>query len=653
MAKAKSRYVPALDGMRALAVLAVIAYHMNMKWALGGLLGVTMFFVLSGYLITGLLIKEYDETGTISLKGFWLRRVRRIIPAVLFAVIGIAFLCTIFNHALLTKMRPDVLPTLFFVNNWWQIVHDVSYFQALGDPSPLTHFWSLAIEEQFYLVWPLVLIVCMKFGVSRSAMTKGTAVLAALSVIEMIVLFDPAQDPSRVYYGTDTRAFSLLIGALLAFVWPYQELTEKAGEDMSPRGRLIFNLVGVAGVVGLLAMVAFTNGFEPFIYRGGLLLCSLLTAVTIAVLVHPISWISKVFQLAPFVWIGKCSYSMYLWHYPIILLMTSSNLVGEAPIWLRLVQLAVIFGVSAFSYYVVENPIRHGAIGDWLGRLGNREFTVGEWVSAHLVPVVVSAAFVLVAIGGLIFVPDTQSVNVDAIQAGQDNEESADVSAIAEEQQESFDILLIGDSVVAALDGYGVFYDEFPFGHVDGSVGRQFSEAADLYKQYEEAGLVGDVVVFALGTNGYVQDSDADALVQAVGDKRIWLVNTRTSADYMEASNAAIQRCVDKYDNVYLIDWYTLSATYGEDIFDGDGTHLTVDGCQIYADMILEATKDSLPERSRDPQAARAEKEKLEREQAAADQAQDGSSDDSADSSQDDESGESGESGDAAADDEA
>ena len=183
MAQAKSRYVPALDGMRALAVLAVIAYHMGMKWALGGLLGVTMFFVLSGYLITGLLIKEYDETGTISLSNFWLRRVRRIIPAVVFAVLGIAFLCTIFNHALLTKMRPDVIPTLLFFNNWWQIIHEVSYFQALGDPSPITHFWSLAIEEQFYLVWPVVLLICMKFGVRKSTMVQGAGVLAALSVI--------------------------------------------------------------------------------------------------------------------------------------------------------------------------------------------------------------------------------------------------------------------------------------------------------------------------------------------------------------------------------------------------------------------------------------------------------------------------------------
>ena len=232
-------YVPALDGLRAFAVLAVIAYHMKASWAPGGLLGVTMFFVLSGYLITGLLIREYQKSGTISLSNFWLRRVRRIIPAVVFAVLGTGLLCTLFDHALLTKMRPDVIPTLLFVNNWWQIVHDVSYFAALGDPSPLTHYWSLAIEEQFYLVWPVALLVCMKAGASKKALRTGTIVLAAFSALEMLILFDPSQDPSRVYYGTDTRAFSLLIGAWLSFVWPAGLLSKDVKIEPRLRWRLV------------------------------------------------------------------------------------------------------------------------------------------------------------------------------------------------------------------------------------------------------------------------------------------------------------------------------------------------------------------------------------------------------------------------------
>ena len=515
MARPQTRYVPSLDGLRALAVLAVIAYHMKMSWAPGGLLGVTMFFVLSGYLITGLLLAEYDASGTISLKGFWLRRVRRIVPAIVFAVLGTGMLCTIFDQALLTKMRPDVLPTLLFFNNWWQIFHNVSYFQALGEPSPLTHCWSLAIEEQFYLIWPIALLACMKVGVQRKTMQRGIIVLILLSALEMALLFNPAADPSRVYYGTDTRAFSLLIGALLAFVWPYQKLTERAGAAMSSGGRALFNAIGVAATVGLLLMVAFTNGFEPFIYRGGLVLCSLLTAVAIAVMVHPISLIGKLFALPPFVWIGKRSYSMYLWHYPLILLMTPNNLVGNAPWWLRLVQLAVIFAVSAFSYTFVENPIRHGAIGEFLADLSNRRTSLVGWASTHVITLVASVAVIGVALGGFAFVPDTSSVtNVAAMQAestsggtngGEGSGGDDGQMAASEPVVEPYDMLLIGDSVPASLDGYGVFEKYFPTGHIDAIVGRQFYNAPEVYASYADAGYVGDVVPTQL-----------DAFVQAL-----------------------------------------------------------------------------------------------------------------------------------------
>uniref|UniRef100_UPI003AB27E4B acyltransferase family protein n=1 Tax=Enorma massiliensis TaxID=1472761 RepID=UPI003AB27E4B len=214
----RSRYIPALDGIRTLAVIAVVLYHLNLTWAQGGFLGVTIFFVLSGYLITRLLLAEFEQTDRIDLKRFWVRRVRRLVPATITLVVVVAVLCTIFNHVMLTKMRPDILPSLFFFNNWWQIAQNVSYFDALGDPSPLTHFWSLAIEEQFYVVWPVLLLIMLKLRVKRPWMRRIVVALAAVSAVTMAVLYDPAADPSRVYYGTDTRAFSMLLGAWLAFI---------------------------------------------------------------------------------------------------------------------------------------------------------------------------------------------------------------------------------------------------------------------------------------------------------------------------------------------------------------------------------------------------------------------------------------------------
>lgn len=295
----KSRYIPALDGLRTLAVVAVVLYHLNLTWAQGGLLGVTIFFVLSGYLITRLLLNEVAKTGRIDLKSFWIRRIRRLFPAVVAVVVVTCALCTIFSHVMLTKMRPDILPSLLFFNNWWQIAQDVSYFNALGDPSPLTHFWSLAIEEQFYLVWPPLLLAMVSMHMSKPNTRRVVLGLAAVSAIAMMLLYNPAADPSRVYYGTDTRVFSLLLGAWMAFI---------PDRDLAPV-RLAHRL-GLDRLVGLAAMVALTNGYTAFQYRGGTLLCSILTLMVIAACVQSQGMVARALSAEPLVWVGKRSYSI-------------------------------------------------------------------------------------------------------------------------------------------------------------------------------------------------------------------------------------------------------------------------------------------------------------------------------------------------------
>lgn len=601
-ARPKSRYIPSLDGLRAFAVLSVIAYHMSMPWAKGGLLGVTIFFVLSGYLITSLLVIEFQGTGRIDLPQFWLRRIRRLFPAIVFSVVVIAVLCTIFNHALLTKLRPDVIPSLFFFNNWWQIFHNVSYFDALGAPSPVTHFWSLAIEEQFYLVWPVLLFVLMKLGVKKRTLSIMTLALALLSAIDMAVLFDPHGDPSRVYYGTDTRAFSLLIGAWLAFVWPSNQLGATDSVSIGANARRALDGVGIAAFIGLVLMVAFADGFSPFLYRGGLVLCSVLTAIVIAVLVHPASILGKFWGLSPFVWIGKRSYGIYLWHYPMLLLIIPQSGIVETPWWMLLVALAAIFAISAFSYTFVENPIRHGAIGTLLADIANHRTTLAEWVREHIVPVVAAAALVLIAVGGLIFVPDTsaleggdllkdESAQIGGPTAGALSESAEDVHVASSDAK--LDILMIGDSVsVRAIPN---FQETFPYGAIDAAVNRQLYVGQSIYQTYADQNIVGNVVVFALGTNGVATDEQLDTLIDAVGsDKRIWFINTRSTTSWMAETNDALARAAERHENVSLIDWYNLSASHG-DWFDGDGTHLSANGAQAYVDMVHSAVADYLP----------------------------------------------------------
>lgn len=560
-------------------------------------MGVTMFFVLSGYLITGLLIVEFRTTQHIDLPNFWLRRVRRLVPAIVTVVLVVAVLCTIFNHVLLTKMRPDVLPSLFFFSNWWQIFHNVSYFEAIGSPSPLQHFWSLAIEEQFYLIWPPLLFLLFRMGIDEMPIRRGVLVLAAISTLLMAFMYDPSADPSRVYYGTDTRAFSLLIGAWLAFVWPAGMLNERSGGNLSTTGRLIFDGVGAAALIGVLAMCAFANGYSPLLYRGGILLCSMLTAVVIAVIAHPVSALGKLCALPPLVWIGKRSYGMYLWHYPILLLMTDPNsTTGPNPLWL-LLELAVIVGVSALSYALIENPIRHGAIGRMLDEVRSGEATFGDILYDMRIPGIAFALITAVAIGGLVFVPDESGLkDMEALQqASEEAQVQLEEARSAEVAEHVYDVILIGDSVsVRAIPN---FQETFPNGLIDSAISRQMGEAIDIFDAYEKQGAINDdtIVVFALGTNGPIDSETVNQLLAKVGNRKTYFVNIRSPQTYTDDNNAVLYAAASEHDNVQVIEWAGISSGH-DDWFDGDGTHLTAESAQTYTEMIRDAIGYVTPE---------------------------------------------------------
>jgi peptidoglycan/LPS O-acetylase OafA/YrhL len=375
------RHLPALNGLRGVAVAGVVAYHLQLGWASGGYLGVDLFFVLSGFLITTLLLEEWAGSGRIRLAAFWGRRAKRLLPA-LFLVVAALALYLMFNAWLggpganglvdLSSLRGDAIATLLYVNNWHAIFAGQSYFAQFSAPSPLQHTWSLAIEEQFYLVWPLVLLFvlsrCRRAG--RAWRRPGAALavsLGVLSAVLMAILFTPGTDPTRVYYGTDTRLFDLMAGATIAFL-------AAARPQPNPNARRTLHVAGpvAAVVLGVFWVTAGTATGLPtnFMFEGGFLLCALLAGIVVADarLLDP-GWFGRALSVRPLHFIGTISYGIYLWHWPVIVYLTGAR-TGLSGAGLDLVRIAVTLAVSTASYYLVERPIRQAHLHGWVRRWG-------------------------------------------------------------------------------------------------------------------------------------------------------------------------------------------------------------------------------------------------------------------------------------------
>ena len=613
----KRRYITGLDGIRAIAVIMVLAYHLKLALFKSGFLGVTVFFVLSGYLITGILISEVEEEGTIDLKNFWLRRIRRLVPAVMSMAVVIIFVSAVVNRVIFTKGCKDFLASVLGFNNWWQIFNKVSYFEAAGVPSPFTHCWSLAIETQFYLIYPLILLGIYKLVKSREEgrAKRGllfagvTLLLALISVILMIVLFDPQQDASRVYYGTDTRAFSLLFGALLAILWEYRMVPRRLSASVNM-------VLGSVSFAVLLVMTIAINGSSNFWYRGGQFVGTILTVLVIYTVSGRKTWLSRFLSNPVLKWIGDRSYSIYLWHYPIILLISKGI---KASWWITLIEIVLSVVLAELSYRFIETPIRHGIIGEYLNILRSRPKSRQE--KKRQVQVarrslkVMAGTFVLTVslILCMVFVPkknalDTlQKRETKAKETGKMTEEqlakqkangseSDDTICTADltddEILEGLNLLLIGDSI--AVDVTDDFYEMFPNSVSDTKIGRITSLGKQVLDSYiDEKKWEGEGVIFASLSNSPI-NGELEAIREKIGKNMpLFLTTVRIPHDtFEEESNSKIKKFVEENDHTYLIDWYAASEGHDE-YFDADDTHLLSAGAKAYAKCIKEAVLDA------------------------------------------------------------
>lgn len=640
---ARSRYVGALDGLRVLAILAVLVYHANPSWLPGGYFGVTVFFVITGYLTTLSIEREIGRTGRLDYPRFVLRRVTRLLPSML-AVVGVTtLLCVFLAPNLLPKVKSDAVPALLFVENVFYIVRNVSYFANAGLPSPLTHFWYLGVVMQFYVVWPLVLLGMRKVVRSRRMACGVVGVLVVVSAVLMAVFYDPTGDTARIYYGPDTRAAELLMGGLAALWTGGRGLNlgtiPKLGSRLKNAPAWTCDGLAVACLAGLSVMCFSLNGYSEFAYRGGMLLAAVLTAVLVSCLCRPQSALAHVLGARPVAEAGKRAFAAYLWHYPLLVILNPATRTTELPVWGWALEFLLIFACAEASYRLFEK-------GQGPRELAGRPMPLGL-----AVPQVAFGALGVLCALVLLFVPISaeqtgvptemqqmsaeeqqylaeQQAAAESAQSGE-NGDGSDAAgegdgSQAEPQQDNttFDVsgtyfagtafaaaidqinatsftvdastgatnasvILIGDSVPAGA--ITQFYKYFPNGYIDAQVGRQLYAGLDAYRQCQANGHDGDVVVWAIGDNGVARENQVKELIEAVDpSKHVYLCTVRVPLALQDMNNQLFKDVAAQYDNVDVIDWYAESAGHDE-YFWSDGTHLRPEGAEAYVLMLRKA----------------------------------------------------------------
>ena len=601
MSNNKSKYLPSIDSLRALAVLAVIIYHVDVNYLPGGFLGVDLFFVLSGYLISSLIIKEFRKTGTVNLYNFYIRRARRLLPAVYFMItIGLVVM-VLFNEVLLRKSHLDAIFGYIYSSNWWYIFHKLDYFDSFGAQSPFKHLWSLAIEEQFYMIFPLLFLLVNSKKKSKDGTYKlnknflyVVLGLILVSLIAHILLFD-INNISRIYFGTDTRAFSLLVGVVGAILYPMERLHSK----VTPQQNMIYSVVSLASIATLITVMVYTSEYNTWLYRGGFLLVAILGLIVIISSGKQHTLMSKLLSFKPIVFIGKISYSLYLWHFPILVLTTPVSEIGNPNIFFVILRIVLTFAVAIVSYVFVETPIRKLGFINYINAIFKKlkkRPRKSRKIYAGIVGLV-SVLFLMGIFGKSVpfistaFVKEmeankeTQFVNngnnkdnnqeksSDSNKDNKDNKDNKEDKKNSDKKYSS--VIVMGDSLT--VDIGEKFQELYPGAVIDGKIGRQLYVAVEEAKSYSKYNNENSAVIFQLGTNGPFTESQIEELVKDFDKADIYFVNIKVPRAWEKTVNAALKETQEKHSNVKIIDWYSV-ANSSKDLFEPDRVHLNQAG---------------------------------------------------------------------------
>jgi peptidoglycan/LPS O-acetylase OafA/YrhL len=600
------RRLPGLDGLRGIAVLAVIIYHADVSLLVGGFLGVDVFFVLSGFLITTLLINELTETNTVDRARFYIRRIRRLMPALFLVLFFSVLVSGLFVLDAAYHVRRDLPWAMTFVLNWSYLFFEQSYFVNISRPPLLQHLWSLSVEEQFYVVWPIMLIGLYKVKIGnltpRVKIFIASAVLAFASTAWMVHLsvangYPIPNDPSRVYFGTDTHAMGLLVGCAAAALWRSERLNER----LTPDRAAAMNGLGLFSIAGLAYFFLFVSELNEFLYRGGFLVLSILTAILVLVAAHPGLKFGKRLGNPVLKWFGDRSYGIYLWHWPIFVLMRSGiDIQWPDPIAF-VVKVAIVLVIADMSYRFVELPIRQGAIGSRLSvwrAAGVPRPQARTLMTTAVTVVVLSASLVgmyrvpapdagnLTGIGGITAIDEDPVAVVEPAEApdGDPLINAQQAATVQQEIQAQIPPVVFGDSVVlGARESLKAVMGEIS---IDAAVSRQPEEIAERIRARRDERRLGPDVVIHMGTNGIVQEEDLKPILEELRDRnRVVVVNVRVPRVWMKPTNEMIGSLVGQYPNARLADWNSVSKGK-KGYFAPDGVHLTKTGAEVFGNLV-------------------------------------------------------------------
>jgi peptidoglycan/LPS O-acetylase OafA/YrhL len=573
---------PGLDGVRALAIAAVVLYHAQVTAAAGGFLGVDIFFVLSGFLITSILLDERARHGTVQVGRFWLRRARRLLPAAFLVVFVSMVVVAVWHPDALRTLRGDALASVFYVNNWHQVFAHHSYFDSFQRPSLLRHYWSLAVEEQFYLVWPLALLAMRRWP--RRRIGAVALVGASASALLMALLFNPGADPSRIYYGTDTRAMPILVGVALACFWPVMTEVRDIG-----RGALrLLDLGGLLGLGVLVYAIVSWTGFGSFVYRGGLVVVAAGTALLLGAAAHPASQLARLLGARPLVWIGRRSYGIYLWHWPVMALSRPAIDV-QWSLWLLVpVQVAITVALSALSYRFVEMPIRAGVAQRRIAALfASLRPTGRRIVMGGVATAAVATVFVLAVLPTPTApAPLRRLASSDAlVPAAHIQPPTKHVRVVSNGIAPRRPVLMVGASVMLAAIRP---LHELLHASVDAKVSRQPVEILHRIEAYRHRHALRPVVAVQIGENGPFTSWDAHLLRRALrGVPRVILINLRYPGErWVTDANRRLAHLAKVWPQATVANWHQASANPK---LLWDGTHPDPTGALVYARTVRSA----------------------------------------------------------------